>query len=104
MRFVLFLCGRRRGRPVPVRHNDDNRSETDVRIFLQAETSAGQPVFLRGDRAGVLPMGGYWDGFAGENKKENVYFFNVIFNPHHSTTVSDSRMMCVCVFFFAGGV
>lgn len=65
-RAVFCMCGRCRRRAVPGRHNDDNRGATNVRVFFQAETNAGQSLFLQRNRAGVLEMGGYWDGVAGE--------------------------------------
>lgn len=57
---------RRRRCAVPGRNNDDDRGAKNVGVFFQAEANAGQPLFLQRDRAGVLEMGGDWDGVAGE--------------------------------------
>lgn len=91
--FPSFLpCGRRRRRrAVPRRHNDDNRNQTNVRVFLQAETIAGQSIFLHRNRAGVLPMGGNWDGAAGEEeqKKDDS-------TEYSSSSIAFLNMVPVC--------
>lgn len=55
-----------RRRAVHRRHYHDHWSSTDIRVLLQAETSKGEPVFLRGDRAGVLPEARHRDDASGD--------------------------------------